>query len=254
MVRRTFRKNEVVFHEGDQGTSLFVVERGEVKIVLRSAEGKEAILGFRAAGDFFGEMALLDGEPRSANVIATEPCEVLILRRDDFLRFIAEHPNVAVGLLAILSQRLRSTTRLVHDASFLNIRARVVRAILDLASLRGILGVDGEISIPRLTQEDLAQMVGATRESVNKWLKYYERLSVLTLTRGRVIVKRPQRLRQEIYQEQPWAGSARHERSSDRHRHPLVHGHQGQHAHVGAGSNIDARRRCQTRCACCRRD
>lgn len=193
------RKGEVVFREGDDGTSLFIVKRGEVKIVLRSPDGKEATLGFRTAGDFFGEQALLDGEPRSADVIATEACDLLCLRRESFLRFLTDHPAVALNLLAILSQRLRSTTRLVNDAVFLDVRTRVVKIVLDLASARGNPGHDGEVTIPRLTQEDLAHIVGASRESVNKWLKYYERLGLLRLSRGRLIVRQPLRLRQEIY-------------------------------------------------------
>jgi len=193
------RKGEVVFREGDDGTTLFVVKKGEVKIVLRSHDGKEATLGFRTAGDFFGEQALLDGEPRSADVIATEACELLCLRREGFLRFLADHPTVAIALLAILSQRLRSTTRLVNDAIFLDVRTRVVKAVLDLTNARGIPGPEGELTVPRLTQEDLAHIVSASRESVNKWLKYYERLGFLSLLRGRLVVRQLPRLRQEIY-------------------------------------------------------
>jgi len=193
------RKGEVVFREGDEGTTLFIVKKGEVRIVLRSQDGKEATLGFRAAGDFFGEQALLDGEPRSADVIATEACELLSLRREGFLHFLTGHPEVAISLLAILSQRLRSTTRLVNDAIFLDVRTRVVKTVLDLANARGIPGPDGEMTIPRLTQEDLAHLVSASRESVNKWLRYYERLGFLSLLRGRLVVRQLLRLRQEIY-------------------------------------------------------
>lgn len=193
------RKREVIFREGDEGTALYIVRKGEVKIVLRSPDGKEATLGFRSAGDFFGEQALLDGEPRSADVVAMEPCELLSLRRDNFLRFLTDHPQVAISLLAILSQRLRSTTRLVNDAIFLDVRTRVVKTVLDLASARGVPGPDGEMTIPRLTQEELAHMVSASRESVNKWLKYYERLGFLSLLRGRLVVRQLPRLRQEIY-------------------------------------------------------
>lgn len=198
--RRRYRKGETVFHEGDLGTALFFVERGAVKIVLRSPEGKEATLGFRRQGDFFGEQALLDGETRSADVIATETCDLLLLPRDDFHQVLNTYPKVAVNLLGILSQRLRVTTRLVHAATFLDIRARVVKAILDLAYSRGVTDSSGGISIARLTQEDLGHLVGATRESVNKWLKYYERHDLLTLQRGRLVVKDAHKLRQEIFE------------------------------------------------------
>lgn len=197
--RRRFRRGETIFHEGDVGTALFIVEAGEVKIVLRSADGKEVLIGFRKPGDFFGEMALLDGEPRSTDAIATEPSSLLILWREEFLRFLIERPQVAVDLLAILSRRLRSTTRLVQDAAFLNVRARLVKVLLELAESKGIPGPEAEVTIPRLTQLDLAAMVSATRESVNKWLRYYERLGMVKLRRGGLDLLQPQRLRQEIY-------------------------------------------------------
>ena len=197
--RRRFDKGEVVFHEGDVGAALYIVARGEVKIILRSSEGKEAILGFRKPGDFFGEMALLDDEPRSADVVATEPSEVLILRRDDFVPFIERHPRVALSLLAIMSRRLRSTTQLLHDASFLDIRSRLVRTLLSLVDARGELRNDGSVLIPRLFQNELANMVGATRESINKWLKHYERRGFLRLDRGRMLINAPHRLRMEIF-------------------------------------------------------
>lgn len=198
MHRRRYGKGEVVFHEGDIGTTLYIVEHGEAKIVLRSPDGKEAVLGYRGPGDFFGELALLDGEPRSADVVTTQPSVLLTLRREDFLRFLTERPEAAIGLLEMLSRRLRSTTRLFHDTTFLDVRARVVKALLDLTRSKGVPTPDGAITV-RVTQGDIAGIVGATRESANKWLKYYERLGVLHLHRGRLVVRDPQRLRSEIY-------------------------------------------------------
>jgi CRP/FNR family transcriptional regulator, cyclic AMP receptor protein len=200
--RHRYEEGEVIFHEGDAGTALYIIEKGEVKIVLGSAEGKEVVLSLLGPGDFFGELALLDGEPRSADAVAMETSDLLILQRHDFLRFVAEQPQVAVNLLAVLSRRLRRVDQLVLDAAFLDVRARLVRTLLELAQTRGQPGPPGPQSVviaSRLTQSDLANMIGATRESVNKWLRYYAQKGLVRHLRGRLTLLDVIRLREELY-------------------------------------------------------
>lgn len=197
--RHRYGAGEVVFHEGDAGTALYVIEEGEVKIVLGSPEGKEVVLGLFGRGDFFGDLALLDGEPRSADAVAKEDSQILILRREDFLRFLADKPRVAAGLLAVLSRRLRRTDQLVHDAAFLDVRARLVKVLLELGETRGQPGPQGVVIASRLTQADLANMVGATRESINRWLRYYEQHGLVQHHRGRLVLTDPARLRKDLY-------------------------------------------------------
>ncbi len=197
--RRRYAAGEVIFHEGDAGTALYIIENGEVKIVLGSAEGKEVVLGLLGPGDFFGELALLDGEPRSANAVAREACALLLISREDFLRFLVDQPRVAVSLLAVLSGRLRRTDQLVHDAAFLDVRSRFIRVLLNLVQTRGQAGPRGIVITSRLTQTDLANMVGATRESINKWLRYYEAQGLVHHQRGRLTVVNLQRLREDLY-------------------------------------------------------
>ena len=142
---RRYRRGEVIFLEGDSGTSLCVIALGQVKIVLSGADGREVVLNVYGPGDFFGEFALLDGEPRSADAIAQEGCLLYWLTREDFLAFLEAHPRAASTLLAVLSRRLRHTTRVVQDATFRDVPARLARVVLDLATTRGRSAGDGVV-------------------------------------------------------------------------------------------------------------
>ena len=197
--RHRYEEGEVVFHEGDAGTALYVIEKGEVKIVLGSAEGKDVVLSLLGPGDFFGELALFDGEPRSADAVAKEASHLLIIGREDFLRFLADHSRVAMSLLAILSRRLRRTDELVRDAAFCNVPTRLVRKLLDLAQTRGRQGPQGVVVASQLTQSDLANMIGATRESVNKWLRYYAQKGLLRYYRRQITLIDVKRLQADLY-------------------------------------------------------
>lgn len=196
--RHRYKEGEVVFHEDDAGTALYIIEKGEVKIVLGSTEGKEVLLSLLGPGDFFGELALFDGESRSADAVAKEASQLLIIGREDFLRFLADHPRVAMSLLAILSRRLRRTDELVRDAAFCNVPTRLIRKLLDLGQTRGQQGLQGVVIASELTQSDLADMIGATRESVNKWLRYYAKKSLLRYDRGQITLMDVKRLKADL--------------------------------------------------------
>jgi CRP/FNR family transcriptional regulator, cyclic AMP receptor protein len=197
--RRRFKRGEVIFFRGDPGDSLYVLETGKIKIVLTSPDGKEVVLSTLGPTDFFGDLALLDGEPRSADAVATESGELLLLHRSDFLQFLEAHPPVAVRLLAILSRRLRRNAQIIQDAAFLDVSGRLARTLLELAA--GHSGQPPLVIRTRLTQTDLAGMVGATRESVNKWLREYDRQGLLHFERGTITIYRPDVLRQLLDEE-----------------------------------------------------
>ncbi len=195
---RRYSKGEVIFHEGDVGTALFIVRKGEVAIRLSSAEGREVILALLGRGDAFGELALLDGEPRSADAVSRDETELLKLNQEDFRRFLVERPQVAMALLAVLSRMVRRVTQLVHDAAFLDARARLARVLLDLARTQGQPGAEGGVIIPKLTQAELANLCGVTRESANKWLSFYRREGLLTVEGGQITLVDPARLRRDV--------------------------------------------------------
>jgi CRP-like cAMP-binding protein len=196
---RRCRKGATIFTEGDDGDCMYVIEEGWVKIALTSPEGKEATLRLCGAGDFFGEMALLDGEPRSADAHAQTPTKLMLLGRADFLRFLERRPSVAVRLLASLSRRLRHTTQQVHDAAFLDVPGRLASVLADLGDPPEPHVAAGRGLPHSMTQSELASLIGATRESVNKWLGFYERHGLIRRTKAGITVLDPEQLRKRAY-------------------------------------------------------
>ena len=155
------------------------------------AEGREVILDVLGPGEVFGELALLDGEPRSADAVTVEHTELLLLQRDEFVRFLHARPEVAINLLGVLSRRIRRDTQLVQDAAFLDVPARLARTILRLAEP----GEDGRPRTPQLTQSDLAAVAGTTRETLNKWLGFFADQGLIQWKDSRVVVLDADRLR-----------------------------------------------------------
>ena len=194
---RRYPKGSIIFHHGDPGTSLYLIETGEVKLTISGDRGKSVTLALLGPGTFFGEMSLLDGGPRSADATARVDCGLGVLDRDQFIPFLAAHPPATARLLSILSRRLRRTTDQVHDACFLTIPARVAKVLLQYTDTQRP-SPDGVLSVPRLTQEELAEMVGGTRESVNKCLKEYARQGIVHCHRGMVAVLKPEELARHI--------------------------------------------------------
>jgi CRP/FNR family cyclic AMP-dependent transcriptional regulator len=194
---RRYAKGEVIFHQGDVGTALFILRKGQVAIRLSSEDGKEVILALLDRGDVFGELALLDDEPRSTDAVARDEVDLLSLQREDFRTFLEERPQVAMRLLSALSRLVRRVTRLVHDTTFLDARTRLVRVLLDLAENQGLPATEGVVITQKLTQTELANLCGLTRESTNKWLRFYVREGLLSYEGGQITLVRPERLGQE---------------------------------------------------------
>ena len=168
--RRRFRRNEVIFHQGDPGDSLHIVGAGAVKIVLPSAEGEEAIIATLREGDFFGELSLLDGAPRSATATALEPTETLVLPRSIFKELMADDLSLRDALLAGLTRELRRLTSHVEELHFLDLAGRLAMRLNRLArDANPTAGNEARLNWP-YTQSDLAAMIGGTRQSVNRLL------------------------------------------------------------------------------------
>jgi CRP/FNR family transcriptional regulator, cyclic AMP receptor protein len=194
--RRRFQSGEVIFVQGDPGTNLYLVESGLVKLCfVDDVTGREIILDLIGEREVFGELALLDGEPRSADAVAVDPTSLLLLARDEFLRILHARPRVATRLIEELSRRLRRDAKLLQDASFRDVPARVARTLLRLSqSTQG----PGKGAI-RLKQADLARMAGTTRETTSTVLREFEDLGYIERdTRGRVTVLQPEALSRRI--------------------------------------------------------
>lgn len=186
---RRFRRNETIFHLGDPGDALFIVASGIVKITLPSETGDEAILATLRPGDFFGELALLDGGPRSATAIALEPTETLVLPRDRFRELISDQPAIRDAVFAALARELRRLTTHVEELHFLDIAGRLAAVLARLTSEQGIRVDAGAIRLAApLTQSDLAAMVGCTRQSVNKLLGLFVDDGLIRLERDAILV------------------------------------------------------------------
>jgi CRP/FNR family cyclic AMP-dependent transcriptional regulator len=189
MRSRRFRRGEVIFHIGDPGDALFVIVSGEVKISLPSETGDEAILATLRPGDVFGELALLDGAPRSASASALMPTETVILPRDRFRELIATETGVRDALLASIAGELRRLTTHVEELHFLDITGRLAARLVRLAQESGTPLADGSLRLrTNLTQADLAAMVGCTRQSVNKLLGQFTDDGLLRLERDGIVV------------------------------------------------------------------
>jgi CRP-like cAMP-binding protein len=167
--QRRFRRNEVIFHQGDPGDSLHIVDEGSVKITLPSPEGDEAIIATLRQGDFFGELALLDGAPRSATAVALEPTTTLALPRDAFLELLDQDRGLRDALLTGLAHELRRVTGHVEELHFLDLAGRLAMRLSRLARDADPSSDEVRLDWP-YTQSDLASMIGGTRQSVNKLL------------------------------------------------------------------------------------
>lgn len=194
--RKRYHAGQVIFQRGDPGSSLLLITSGQVRIALTSSAGKEVLLTLLGPGDFFGDLALLDGEPRSADALAHTECELWSLQRTEFLGFLEAHASVAKDLLSIMSHRLRRNADLIEEVAFLDVGARLARLLLSLMAERGSRSEDRVVIAGKLTQSDLANMVGATRESVNKWLATYQRQGLVAWDKTQLIVRDPEGLRE----------------------------------------------------------
>ncbi len=188
MRRRRFRRNEVVFHQGDPGESLHVIISGAVKVVLPSPEGDEAIIATLRTGDFFGELALLDGAPRSATLAAVEVTETFALPRTSFLKLLDGDPGIRNALLAALAAELRRLTGHVEELHFLDLAGRLAMRISRLAR-ESFPDTREEIRLDwPYTQSDLAAMIGGTRQSVNKLLSGLVETGMLRIERETLVI------------------------------------------------------------------
>jgi CRP/FNR family cyclic AMP-dependent transcriptional regulator len=196
---RQYRAGTIIFHRDDPGAALHIITAGLVKLVLTSLEGREVTVGILRSGDFFGELALLDGGPRSASAIALDAVETLTLDRSPFVAILERQPQMASALLAVLGDRLRRTDELVQDILFLDLPGRLAKQLLALAGEHGVPGAGGTRIDLRLNQSDLAAIVGATRESVNRCLNAYAERGLLRVERDAITILQPEALQDRIY-------------------------------------------------------
>jgi len=175
-IQRKFSAGQIIFQKGEEGNSMMIVLSGEVKIGAISADGREIVLNIIHPGEVFGEIALLDGKSRSADAVALNDCQLLIIRRRDFLPYIKKHPEVAVQLISLLCEKLRNTSNTLENIGLLSIPARLARLLLQMAETNHQDASDSKVLKIRstLSQRQIGNLIGATRESVNKQLRAWQ--------------------------------------------------------------------------------
>jgi CRP/FNR family cyclic AMP-dependent transcriptional regulator len=195
--RRTFGKGMIIFHKDSPGHTMYIIESGKVRIFILSESGQEISVNIYGPGDTFGELALLDGLPRSAGAVAVERTVTLTLHRDDFLRHLEIYPRMAPSIIEVLSTRLRYTTTYAESLAFLDVYGRVAAKLLELAERYGVQKEGIEIEL-RLTQSELASWVGATRESVNKVLGTFRGQGLIEIEGKKITISDQQGLKKRI--------------------------------------------------------
>jgi CRP/FNR family transcriptional regulator, cyclic AMP receptor protein len=188
------RKGQSLFKEGDDGDHLFVVSSGKVKLGTKSIDGRENLLMILGPGDMFGELSLFDSGPRTAAATAVTDSKLLALGQDKVIPWVKEHPEVSLQLLARLASRLRRTNEVVGDLVFSDVPGRVAKALIDLGVKFGDKRSEGLFVNHDLTQEELAQLVGASRETVNKALADFAQRGWLRLEARSVMILDYERL------------------------------------------------------------
>ena len=182
---RKIPRGTTIFTKGDPGTGLIGVLSGSVKISVASADGRDIVFNIIQPGEIFGEIALLDGHPRTADATAMSDCELMVIERRDFIQFLRSQPDMTLKFIEILCARLRRTSEQVQDLTFLNLPTRLAKTLLQLTS-------QTEGSAPRrkvaITQREISQIIGRSRESTNKQLRVWAKRGWIALDRGGVTV------------------------------------------------------------------
>lgn len=184
IVKRFFAKNSILVHEGDSSDSLFIIESGKVKVYVGDEDGREITLSVHGPGEYFGEIALLDESPRSASVMTLEDSKLYMISKADFDDCIAKNPEIAAHLVKGLAGRIRALTQNVKSLALMDVYGRVARTLLSLAQEK-----DGRLIISnKLTQREIANMVGASREMISRIFKDLTQGGYITIDRDGITI------------------------------------------------------------------
>jgi CRP-like cAMP-binding protein len=187
-IPRTVKRGTTIVSRGDSGSGMFAICSGTVKISAPSAEGKGAVFNLLEEGAIFGEIAVLDGLPRTADAIALTDCELMVIERRDFVALVRKRSEFALKLIEVLCQRLRHTTGQLEDLMFLDLPGRLAKALLQAFENSGPASGGKKIT---LTQRNLSEMIGMSRESTNKQLRAWQKQKLIELQRGGIVILSP---------------------------------------------------------------
>jgi CRP/FNR family cyclic AMP-dependent transcriptional regulator len=183
-VRKRFPKNTILFSKGDESDSLYIVCSGKAKVIARDEQGKEIVLSVIGPGEYFGEMAALDGAPRSATIVTKEPTEILIIHREDFRRSLSSSPDLMFNLLRVLLERLRKADEQIESLAFMNVYGRVASLLMQEAEPQG----DKWVIRETLTHQEIADMVGSSRETVSRTIRELQEAGDISIERKKITI------------------------------------------------------------------
>ena len=198
-VPRRFEPNRVIFREGDESDTCYIVRRGHARAVREHVDGRTISLAHFGPGDFFGELAMFDDERRSATVETLDEVDAIAILGADMRRLLREHPDIAVKLVISLGRRLREANERLTRQSFQTVQSRVAGVLRDLVEQAHAEGAAERDVLVRITQADVAQLAGSSRESASRFLAVLERAGVVTQGRGRVTVHDPGALARYVF-------------------------------------------------------
>jgi len=184
-----YAEGDQIFAKGDPGNSMMAVLKGRVMISAPSTDGRQVVLTVFRDGDVFGEIALLDGKERTADATAMADCELLVVPRRSLLSLLDRRPDLCIGLMVVLCERLRRTNEQVEDLAFLDLEARIAKAIIRLAEENGEGGSPARPVGVKISQRALGELVGGSRESVNKHLQEWKRSGIIALGKGAIVIR-----------------------------------------------------------------
>lgn len=192
--RKELGRKEELFHKGDEGTQVYIVISGKLKALTTSEAGDDVVFSILGPGEVIGEVALMGGTPRTASIMAIDACELLVINRRDFMAFLKDHPEVSVKLLYVLAQRLKRVSELVEDTLFLNLPLRFAKKLSALARAYGERTETGVRVDLKLSQEEWGDLVGATRESINKQMRAWTEAGIVSVEKGYIVIHNPHEL------------------------------------------------------------
>lgn len=192
---RSVQAGRELFHKGDRGSQVFVILSGRLKVMTTSAEGDDVVFGLMDPGEVFGELGLLLEEgTRTATIVAVDPCELLVIDRREFLPFLRAHPDAAIKLLEALAERLRRISEFVEDTLFLNLPCRLAKKLVELSQKYGRQASGGLRIDLHVSQTELGDMVGTTRESINKLVRRWAQEGLVSMEQGYITIHRPREI------------------------------------------------------------
>jgi len=193
--KRRYEGRRVIVRQGDADGDLYAVLRGHLKVTACDRHGHEIVMSLMQPGDVFGEIAFLDGGARSATVTSLDSCELLVIRRADFLLLLRRVPTISMALLNVMAKRIRRLSESAQDSAFLDVKSRLAKRLVDLADQFGTPLGSGQVALKvRLSQQELGDMVQATRESVNKCLREWAKEGIIQQNGRQLVIEDRQRL------------------------------------------------------------